>query len=35
MTELVSVILGQNAISSTKLAIKKYCLQYDETCQVN
>lgn len=35
MTELVSLILGQNATSSPKLANKKYCLQCDETCQVN
>lgn len=35
MTELVSLILGQNAISSTKLSNKKYCLQCDETCQGN
>lgn len=35
MTELVSLTLGQNAINSTKLANEKYCLQCDETCQIN
>lgn len=33
--KMVSLILGQNANTSTKLANKKYCLQCDKDCQVN
>lgn len=35
MTKLISLEIGQNTISSTNVSNKKYCLQCDETCQVN